>query len=94
MDGEFKLSLEYVHVQICDNCRSYCLHARALNSIQYATILHGRDATVTTLLRHEYFSKIRRGFDSLYFRAFRKSYAPGNNAAKRAKLNYSIEFVM
>jgi hypothetical protein len=75
-----------------DDCRSYCLHACGLNPIQYATILHGRDALVTTLLRHEYISTIRRGFDSLYFRVFRKSFAPGKNAAKRAKLEYSIEF--
>lgn len=58
-----------------------------LNASQIATIFHGRDSECARLLRGD--DALRRGFDALYFRAFRRAFAPGGAAAKRARTSFA-----
>ena len=65
----------------------------AYTPLQLATVLHGRRSEMAELLRApaRAHARLRKGFNSMYFLCFRKSFAPGEKAAERARLAFEAE---
>lgn len=63
----------------------------AYTPLQLATVLYGRNSPIANVLREDKASLLRKGFDALFFRCFRKSFAPGKKASKRARLAYDAD---
>ena len=65
----------------------------AYNALQISAILNGPFEPITECLRTDERALLRDGFDALYYVCFRKAFAPGGNAAKRARRAYEEEEV-
>ena len=72
---------------------SICVSDIAYTPLQLATVLHGRHSEMADLLRMNPRTRLREGFDRLYFVCFRKSFAPGQKAAKRARIAFETDAV-